>query len=44
VIRHSGGTDHSIDQATIDRNDNAKDNMRLSALKRRRALNAQASD
>jgi glycosyltransferase involved in cell wall biosynthesis len=41
VIRHSGGTDHSIDQATIDRNDNAKDNMRLAALKRRRLLNAE---
>ncbi len=40
VIRHSGGTDHSIDQQTIDRNDNAKDHMRLNALARRRALNA----
>ena len=39
VIRHSGGTDHSIDQATIDRNDNAKDQMRLEALRRRRTLN-----
>ncbi len=39
VIRHSGGTDHSIDQATIDRNDNAKDHMRIEALRRRRALN-----
>jgi hypothetical protein len=39
VIRHSGGTDHSIDAATIERNDNAKDNMRLEALHRRRALN-----
>ncbi len=39
VIRHSGGTDHAIDQATIDRNDNAKDHMRLEALHRRRALN-----
>jgi glycosyltransferase involved in cell wall biosynthesis len=42
VIRHSGGTDHSIDQATIDRNDNAKDNMRLAALQRRRTLNARS--
>ncbi|UCG16398.1 MAG: glycosyltransferase [Phycisphaerales bacterium] len=42
VIRHSGGTDHSIDQATIDRNDNAKDHMRLEALRRRRTLNAAA--
>jgi glycosyltransferase involved in cell wall biosynthesis len=39
VIRHSGGTDHSIDQVTIDRNDNAKDGMRLHALQRRRRLN-----
>jgi glycosyltransferase involved in cell wall biosynthesis len=40
VIRHSGGTDHSIDQQTIDRNDNAKDAMRLHALRRRQALHA----
>lgn len=40
VIRHSGGTDHAIDQATIDRNDEAKDHMRLEALERRRRLNA----
>jgi hypothetical protein len=39
VIRHSGGTDHSIDQATIDRNDEAKDFMRLEALKRRKKIN-----
>ncbi len=39
VIRHSGGTDHAIDQNTVDRNDNAKDTMRLEALHRRRALN-----
>jgi len=42
VIRHAGGTDHSIDCATIDRNDNAKDHMRLEALHRRRRLNAEA--
>ncbi len=42
VIRHSGGTDHAIDQATIDRNDEAKDAMRLEALERRRRLNADA--
>jgi len=41
VIRHAGGTDHAIDQATIDRNDNAKDHMRLEALHRRRGLNRQ---
>ena len=39
VIRHSGGTDHSIDQVTIDRNDDAKDYMRLEALHRRMKLN-----
>ena len=38
VIRHSGGTDHAIDQITIDRNDNAKDFMRLEAIRRRQAL------
>ena len=40
VIRHSGGTDHSIDLATIDRNDEAKDWMRLQAIQRRKAINA----
>ena len=40
VIRHSGGTDHSIDQATIDRNDNAKDAVRAETLRRRIALNS----
>lgn len=39
VIRHSGGTDHSIDQSTIDRNDEAKDWMRKEAIKRRQAMN-----
>ncbi len=39
VVRHSGGTDHSIDQATIDRNDEAKDYMRAEAIKRRQRLN-----
>lgn len=39
VIRHAGGTDHSIDQATIDRNDNAKDFMRLEAIRRRKEIN-----
>jgi glycosyltransferase involved in cell wall biosynthesis len=38
VIRHSGGTDHNIDQITIDRNDEAKDYMRLQALNRRQKL------
>lgn len=35
VIRHAGGTDHAINQITIDRNDNAKDWMRWEALQRR---------
>ena len=39
VIRHSGGTDHSIDQETIDRNDEAKDWMRKAAIERRIKLN-----
>lgn len=39
VVRHSGGTDHSIDQQTIDRNDEAKDYMRAGAIKRRIKLN-----
>ncbi len=38
VIRHSGGTDHNIDQHTIDLNDNAKDHMRLLALCRRQEI------
>ena len=38
VVRHSGGTDHSIDQSTIDRNDEAKDFMRLEAIERREEL------
>ncbi len=39
VVRHAGGTDHSIDHDTIDRNNNAKDWMRLEALNRRKAMN-----
>ena len=39
VVRHKGGTDHSIDQSTIDRNDEAKDFMRYQAIKRRIKLN-----
>jgi len=42
VIRHAGGTDHNIDQATIDRNDEAKDYMRKEAILRRIALNKKA--
>jgi len=42
VIRHSGGTDHAIDQSTIDRNDEAKDAMRRAALERRIKLNRKA--
>ena len=43
VVRHAGGTDHAIDQATIARNNDAKDNMRLAALKRRQRLNQAAN-
>ena len=39
VVRHSGGTDHSIDQQTIDRNDEAKDYMRAQAIERRIQIN-----
>jgi len=39
VIRHSGGSDHTIDEATTLRNDEAKDYMRKEAILRRQALN-----
>ena len=39
VVRHAGGTDHSIDQNTVDRNDEAKDFMRKESILRRIALN-----
>ena len=42
VIRHAGGTDHAINQETIDRNDNAKDHMRILAIERRQAINHKA--
>ena len=35
VIRHSGGTDHAINQDVIDRNDEAKDDMRKEIIVRR---------
>ena len=35
VVRHSGGTDHSISQDVIDRNDEAKDEIRRVAIGRR---------
>lgn len=35
VIRHSGGTDHAINQDVIDRNDEAKDDMRKEIILRR---------
>ena len=38
VVRHAGGTDHSIDQATIDRNDEAKDYMREESIKSRQKM------
>lgn len=40
VIRHSGGTDHAINQNVIDRNDEAKDNMRKETILRRIAFNS----
>ena len=40
VVRHAGGTDHSIDQNTVDRNDNAKDWVRMEAILRRQKFNA----
>ncbi len=39
VIRHSGGTDHAINQEVIDRNDEAKDDMRKEIILRRIAFN-----
>lgn len=42
VVRHSGGTDHSINRQAVDRNNNAKDAMRLEALKRRKKMNRKA--
>ncbi|MCH7658447.1 MAG: hypothetical protein IIB05_09040 [Bacteroidetes bacterium] len=39
VIRHSGGTDHAINQDVIDRNDEAKDDMRKEIILRRIAFN-----
>lgn len=42
VIRHSGGTDHAIDQVVIDRNDEAKDHMRREAILRRKSMNQQS--
>ena len=39
VVRHSGGTDHTINQISIDRNDNAKDLMRCKAIERRIEIN-----
>ncbi len=39
VVRHAGGTDHSISQELVDRNDNAKDEIRKEAILRRIAFN-----
>ncbi|MFC1581685.1 glycosyltransferase family 2 protein, partial [Candidatus Neomarinimicrobiota bacterium] len=44
VIRHRGGTDHSIDQRTIDRNDEAKDYIRLKTILRRKEINLEAKN
>jgi glycosyltransferase involved in cell wall biosynthesis len=43
VIRHGGGTDHSIDRQTIDRNNNAKDEMRRETIFRRQIMNEVAN-
>lgn len=40
VIRHAGGTDHAINQDVIDRNDEAKDDMRRQIIIRRIGYNA----
>ena len=39
VVRHAGGTDHAISQELIDRNDEAKDDMRKEAILRRIEFN-----
>ncbi len=39
VVRHSGGTDHAINQEVVDRNDEAKDDMRKEVILRRIAFN-----
>lgn len=39
VIRHGGGTDHNIDRSTVDRNNNAKDEMRRETIYRRQIMN-----
>lgn len=39
VVRHEGGTDHAIDQRTVNRNNEAKDHMRLEGIKRRIEMN-----
>lgn len=43
VVRHGGGTDHNIDRSTVDRNDNAKDEMRRGAIYRRQIMNEVAN-
>lgn len=40
VVRHSGGTDHSISEELIMRNDEAKDDIRKHAILRRMAFNS----
>ncbi|MGE5355277.1 MAG: glycosyltransferase family 2 protein [Deltaproteobacteria bacterium] len=40
VVRHSGGTDHSISEDLIMRNDEAKDDIRKHAIMRRMAYNS----
>jgi hypothetical protein len=40
VVRHSGGTDHAINQDVVDRNDEAKDDFRREAILRRIEFNS----
>ncbi len=39
VVRHSGGTDHNINEDIVNRNDEAKDFMRIEGINRRIAIN-----
>ena len=43
VVRHGGGTDHNIDRSTVDRNNNAKDDMRRESIYRRQIMNEVAN-
>ncbi len=43
VTRHGGGTDHAVSRETVDQQNDAKDWFRLQAIRRRQAINAEAS-